>query len=118
MELAEESVELEVTSPKVNVLEALQLLDAVLSTLLVLVELPAKYGSVARTVPLMRDTSKVDVAVTVTVRPSGLVVGIITVPLIASERTGGLEVELVINEVVVDMSPAGSVVFEEEVIVP
>jgi hypothetical protein len=62
-------------------------------------------------VPLIREISNVEVAVTVTVRSSVLVVVVDIVPL-----TGGSRVELVVTEVIVDVSGNNGVV--EDVIVP
>jgi hypothetical protein len=62
-------------------------------------------GSVAMIVPLINDTSKVDVAVTVTVCSSVLVVISATVPLTVSDSVRGGEVELEVKDVMVDESP-------------
>jgi hypothetical protein len=85
----------------VYVLEAVVLLEPFV--LLVRVELP--YGSVAIRVPLIREISKVDVAVTVTVRSPELVVDPVMVPLALPEK---VEVELV--DVIVDVSPGDWVI--------
>lgn len=91
------------SSPKVKVLE-IELV--VTCTLLVVVGLVTIYGSVAMRVPLIKESSNVDVAVTVTVRSPEVVSEAVVVPLV-----GGMVVCDVVNdEVIVDVSPTGGVV--------
>ena len=113
--LPDEPVEAVVDSPKVNVSDALLLLELVIWAVLVCVELP-KFVPVAMMVPLIKETSKVEVAVTVTVRSNEVVVGIDIVPL-TSERGREIVLELDIDDVIIDPSSDVDGVAGGEVIV-
>ena len=106
----DESVKVVENSPNVYVL--VPPLPPVLITVApVGVALATKAGSVTRSVPLIKDTSKVDVAVTVTV-PSSLLLGVM-VPLEFPEMGGSVELELDVKDVMVDVF--GKVVLREVV---
>jgi hypothetical protein len=92
LKTVEKSDEVDGRSPNANVREALW--EDVRLAVLVM----AENGSVAMTLPLMRESSMVDVAVTVTVRSS---VAVVVVPLI---ETRPLVLELLVYEVIVDES--------------